>query len=366
MPARPARGHGRGAIATIGFDRGSRAQSGVHDPVIVTAMTDLPVAVRTPDMSVVIVTPEGYGIIRKTVLALGRQTVRGRLELVIAAPSRERLAVAEADLAEFHSWRVVEVGEVRVLTRAKVAAVAQATAPIVAFAEDHCFPDPMWAEALIAMHRQGHSAVGPMMRNANPATSLSWAGLFLHFGCCVRPIRDGGCTSLPWHNTSYKRERLADYGPNLASMLMVEGILLDDLLAKGHTLGFQPAARTDHVNISVLSSWVRHAFWGGRLFGAMRARHNAWPWWKRAAYVAGSPAIPVVRLHRAWKGVGDARDNVPLPLLFAAMVAGLVPHAVGETVGYACGAGNAEERYSHFEMRRFLHVVARERPQLFG
>ena len=118
MPTRQARGRERGGIAATACDGGARADSGDHAHASVSAMTQPSVAVRPPDMSVVIVTPEGYRIIRKTVLALGRQTVRGRLELVIAAPSRARLDVAEADLAAFHSWRVVEVGDVRVLTRA--------------------------------------------------------------------------------------------------------------------------------------------------------------------------------------------------------------------------------------------------------
>jgi len=36
-------------------------------------------------------------------------------------------------------------------------------------------------------------------------------------------------------------------------MLIVEGILLDDLRAKGHTLQLEPSAQTHHVNISILS-----------------------------------------------------------------------------------------------------------------
>ncbi len=128
-----------------------------------------------------------------------------------------------------------------------------------------------WAETLIAAHNKGHAAVGPLMRNANPATSISWAGIFLHYGCCIQPILSGMCTNLPWHNTSYKRALLLEYGSELASMLIVEGILFDDLRSRGHTLHLEPAAQTNHVNISLLSSWVRHAFWGGRLFGAMRA-----------------------------------------------------------------------------------------------
>jgi hypothetical protein len=38
---------------------------------------------------------------------------------------------------------------------------------VVAFAEDHCYPDQHRAEALIAAHRGPWAADGPAMRNAN-------------------------------------------------------------------------------------------------------------------------------------------------------------------------------------------------------
>ena len=319
----------------------------------------------SPEMSVIIATPDSYEIIRKTIGYLGAQTVKDRLEIVIVAPSQDALGLIESDLTGFHSYKVVEAGEIRVLTTARVAGVAGASAPIVAFAEDHCFPEPSWAETLIAAHNKGHAAVGPLMRNANPATSISWAGIFLHYGCCIQPILSGVCTALPWHNTSYKRPLLLEYGSELASMLIVEGILLDDLRSRGHTLHLEPAAQTNHVNISLLSSWVRHAFWGGKLFGATRATKGKWVISKRVAYIIGSPLIPAVRLYRAMKRIREVGKTSFLPRVLPAMMAGLLPHAFGEAAGYAFGLGRASERYSYFEMKRFLHVVPGDRPTLF-
>ncbi len=318
-----------------------------------------------PEMSVVIVTPDDYRVIKRTIRFLRGQTVRDRLELVIGAPSRTKLDLVESDLDGFHSYKIVEVGEVRILTDAKVATVAAASAPIVAFAEDHCYPEPGWAEALIVAHRGEHAAVGPLMKNANPATSLSWAGLFLHYGCCIRPDRSGRCTNLPWHNTSYKRRLLLEYGSELSSMLIVEGILFDDLRAKGHTIHFEPAAQTNHMNISILSSWVRHAFWGGRLFGAMRASKSKWPLWKRLIYIAGSPLIPVMRLYKTVCTAQEIGKGALLPGMIFPVLAGLLPHVVGEVAGYALGAGPAAERYSYFEMKRFLHVVPGDQAIMF-
>lgn len=311
-------------------------------------------------MSVLLVTPD-YQTIRKTIRHLRAQTVRDRLEIVIGAPSREALGLIESDLEPFHSYKLVEVGKIRVLADAKAAAVTETSAPIVAFAEDHCFPEPDWAEALITAHNKGYAAVGPLMRNANPATSLSWAGLFLHFGCCIVPDPSGQCTNLPWHNTSYKRTLLLDYGSDLASVLIVEGLLLDDRRAKGHTLHLEPMAKTDHVNISLLCSWVRHAFWGGRLFGAMRAKKKTWSVWRRLLYIAGSPLIPIVRLCRTAQQVRELGKGAFLPRIALPVLMGLIPHAVGEATGYALGVGEAAERYSYLETKRILHVKPADR-----
>jgi Glycosyl transferase family 2 len=137
---------------------------------------------KLPQMSVLIVTPDDYQSIRKTIRHLNAQTVRDRLEIIIVAPAREGLGLIESELADFQRLRVVEAGEIKFPSQAKALGVLEATAPILAFAEEHCYPDPGWAAALIAAHGQGWAAVGPTIRNANPRTLLSWAGFFLHFG----------------------------------------------------------------------------------------------------------------------------------------------------------------------------------------
>lgn len=311
-----------------------------------------------PAMSVVIVTPDKYEVIRKTIRHLQAQTVSDRLEIIIVAPSRKELGLVQGDVAGFHSYTIIESRDIRVLSAAKAAAIPHTHATIIAFAEDHCFPEPQWAAAIISAHADGYAAVGPIMRNANAATSLSWAGLFLHYGCCLQPLLSGSCTNLPWHNTSYKRDILSAYGTDLVRMLLAEGILLDDLRGKGHAIHLEPAAITHHVNISRWSSWVRHAFWGGRLFAALRADKKRWSAWRRILYVVGAPLIPMLRLYRAVQTIRVAGQGSRLPTVIPAIVAGLLPHAAGELFGYAFGLGNTAERYSYYETKRFLHVTA--------
>ena len=55
----------------------------------------------SPDMSVVIVTPDNYQVIRKTIRHLRAQTIKDRLEIVISAPSEKELDLIESDLEGF-------------------------------------------------------------------------------------------------------------------------------------------------------------------------------------------------------------------------------------------------------------------------
>src|SRR5262249_48971880 len=134
------------------------------------------------------------------------------------------------------------------------------------------------------------------------------------------------------------------------------------LRAKGHQLYFEPEAKTYHLNISLPWSWVSHAFWGGRLFAAVRARKKKWSPWRRLLYVGGAPLIPFIRLRRTMRNIPrPGRQRELMPRILPVLISGLVAHALGELTGYAFDLGNAERHYSYFEMARFRHVTAEDR-----
>lgn len=167
---------------------------------------------------------------------------------------------------------------------------------------------------------------------------------------------------LPWHNTSYKRHLLLEYGDELASMLSVEAMLMDDLRAKGHRFCIEPEAKAYHVNVSLLGSWIKHSFLGGRLFAAARVEKKKWSLLRRLLYILGAPLVPLVRLRRTLQTIqrSDRRREL-LPGIFPALISGLIPHAFGELIGYALGPGRAEYYYGQYEMRRVQHLNAKDR-----
>jgi len=307
----------------------------------------------SPEMSVVVVTPDCYETVRKTVRHLRAQTVRDRLEIVIVAPSAHLLSLDDSELKEFFRYCVVEVGEIKSTGRAIAAGVRQAGAPVVAYAEEHSYPDPGWARALIEAHRGAWAAVGAAIANANPDNLISWASLFSDFGPWVEPARVGEVSFLAWHHTAYKRSVLLDYNSNLDDMLETEGILHRELRARGHRLYLEPAAKAYHVNISLPFSYIGAQFHGGRMFGAARTRHGQWTFFRRLLYIGGLPLIPLVRLSHVLKEIRrSGRQRELLPRVLPVLIIGLVAHAIGEVTGYVVGAGDAAQRRVSFELHR--------------
>ncbi len=315
---------------------------------------------RHPLLSVIVISPDNYETVRKTVRRLRGQNVHDQLEVVLVFPSIASSMVDAQDLSCFHSSRFVEVGDMTSTARARAEGVRHATAPAVAFVEDHSFPAKGWAEALIRAHQEPWAAVGPVIANANPRSLVSWVNLIIEYAEWMEPASAGVAEHLPGHNGSYKRAVLLKYGDRLETMLEAESILQWDLREKGHKLYLEPGARTYHQNFSAPTSWIPLRLDGGRLFASARAR--TWSVWRRLLYAASAPLIPFVRFLRI---VGELRrpGRVPgliprvLPLLFV----GLLVDGAGEMIGYAFGGGQAMKRLSDMEFHRERYLTKQDR-----
>jgi hypothetical protein len=310
-----------------------------------------------PALSVVLVT-DRRDQIRKVVGRLRGQTVADRIELVVVAPERARLALDEGETAGLHSHRILTVPDLTSVAWARAPGVRHARAPIVALAETHSYPERDWAERLLATHEQGWAAVGPAVDNANPDSRVSWANVLLDYGRWLWPTPGGEIDDLPGHNSSYKRALLVDYGPKLETMLEAETFLHEDLRRRGHRLCQEAAARISHLNVTKPSSWFVERFESGRLFAASRSR--GWSPLRRAAYAAGSPLIPLVRLPRILGHARRAGVHRTLGVLgYAVLSASLVVSATGELVGYVSGAGKSMLRLLDIELDRERHQRVR-------
>jgi hypothetical protein len=311
-------------------------------------------------MSVVIITPDSYDTVETVVRHVHAQSVREQLEVVIVAPATDTIPLDTPKLQGFHNVRVVPFADIRSSTAAaRVAGVRAARAPVIAFVEDHSFPQPGWAEALIAAHREPWAAVGPAVGNANPGSAISRANLLIEYAPWLAAAVPAAVEPLPGHNSSYKRALLLEYGDGLAAMLEAESVLHWDLRARGFQLRLEPAARILHLNYSTLRASMRLRFHAGRVFAAARAR--GWPITRRFAYGAAAPLIPAVRLQRILGQVrGHRRAALPANT-FPALVMLLACDAAGEMAGYLMGADSEGERAGKFEFHADRQPTAAKR-----
>jgi hypothetical protein len=306
---------------------------------------------QSPAMSVVVITPDCYATIRKTIRHLRAQKACGSLEILIVAPSIAGLGLDASEMRGFLRHKVIEIGPVISTARARARGVLEASAPVVAFAEDHAYPAPGWAESLIERHREEWAAVGPVMSNANPLSLTSWANLLIEYAPWLEPTRGGEREHLPGHNGTYKRELLLKYGERLEAMLDAESVLHWDLRASGHKLYLEAKARTFHQNFTAKTPSLMLRFNGGRLFASARARH--WPGWRRALFALASPLIPIVRCARITRELfRPGRPTHLLPRVFPALFVGLVFDGAGEMAGYIFGPGDAMAILSGMEFHR--------------
>ena len=166
---------------------------------------------------------------------------------------------------------------------------------------------------------------------------------------------------LPWHNSSYRRDLLVPYGSELPVMLDIEGILHADLRRKGYALYLEPKARTHHLNISLVSSFIKEQFYGGRLFAASQVKHYRWSAGQRFARIAGAPLVPWLRLRRTIRDMVRSGRGRMFPQIAPLLFLGLVVHASGELFGYALGTGDALQQRLVLEFHRERHVVLGEK-----
>ena len=317
---------------------------------------------NAPELSVILAAPDGYTAVRRTVAHLRAQTALDRLELVLVLPP-DCDPPDPDDVAPFRWLNRIEAPRGSI-GRANAAGVRRAAAPLVVLAEDHCFPEPGWARALLDAHREDWAAVGPGVRNANPATTVSWADFFIGYAPWMLPADRAEADFLPGHNSSYKKAELLAYGERLDDLLEAETLLHWDLRQRGRRLLLEPAAVVRHANFSLWRSWLPIQYFAGRMFGGSRA--PAMPGWKRAVYVAGSPLIPLVRLARI---AGQARRADALGRFvrtLPTLTVGLALDGLGQFVGYLSGVGGARERVARYEYRRVDHVTAYDREHVFG
>lgn len=310
-------------------------------------------------MSVVIIAHEGAENLRPLLAALRAQTVASELEVVLVGPEPDQL-FQDSELADFAAFQRLQGTVIPSSSQARTRGVKAARAPVVAFVEDHCFPLPGWAEALIERHQEEWSGVGPAVLNGNPRTATSWGNYLIEYGDWAYPIGGGASSHIPGHNSSYKREALLSLEPHLADLLEAESTMQWKMAEFGHRFFLEPEAKARHFNFSKLSASLGLRFYGGWLFGANRFPSSDS---RRLVYLLASPLIPFVRFKKVLKacrrlGKSASWCIARLPLILAL----LLIDGLGEALGYATNRSARAMAYcSNSEVHRARYLTPKDR-----
>lgn len=254
--------------------------------------------------------------------------------------------------SEHPSVRLIRLAPDAVFSKLRAEGVRLARAPIVAFAEEHCRVRPGWAEAIIRAHAAPVAAVGAEIHNGNSDSRLSRIIAVMNYNEWLPPAPRGEFNMLPGHNSSFKREVLLSYGAELETLLRAEVALYLRLHRDGHRLLLEPDAKFEHINETRLRSIASGYFLWHRSYGPIRARVFNWSLARRWFYIVATPAIPLyyvvrlagVLLRKRPELLKEAFLGLP-QIVFAQSAS-----ALGQAVGLLFGEGDAERRFTDYEL----------------
>lgn len=318
----------------------------------------------TPALGVVLTAQNGLAQLERTLTAIAAQTIAERLEVVVVAPDEDALAGAERLTAAFVTARALAVGPIDNVDRAVAHGLLASRAPFVATIEDHAYPDPDWAEHLLAAWETAEAdcvSIGPAVTNANPRSRLSWANILLAYGQWAETVPEGEMAGVPLHNGSFRRAALDPFAADLPDLCNREGDIMTRLKAAGGRFRFAPRARVRHLNPSNLPSTARLRIDAGRLYAANRVRDEGWGWPKRLVFAAASPLVPLLRYRRLRAELFGPSRSLREARHAPDLVIGLIFDAIGQAAGVLVGMGGARDRLAVFEMDRLEHLDAADR-----
>jgi len=301
-----------------------------------------------PKMSVIVVAGERRERVERNLACLAAQTALDLLEILVVdiAPSGGILKGTEHPAV-----RHLQRPDLDGMWAAMAEGARQARGEIVAFLEDHCFPSPEWAAAVIEAFRPPVAVVNYAFTDVQPQTYMSRAFLMAEYGRWMVPAKCGPITIAACNNIAYDRRILLRHGSPLNHWLSVEYLLHRKIRQHGGMIWLEPRAVVAH------EDWYRF-FDGTRANGALKRVHSAtlvalhqWSTPRRLLYAAAMVIAPGLHL---WRLARSLWNRPSLWLRFAAALPVSISvycySSLEEALGYLLGAGSSRRTFEHVEL----------------
>lgn len=300
-------------------------------------------------LSAVVIVGSSRANAQRVVRFLCAQTIREKMEIIIVDVATSTFPRLDLD---GHAHIYLEHPGLCSWSQAKLIGARAATTGIVAFIEDHCRPNPDWAEHVLRAFDGPWTAVGYAFLNGSPDNYLSRASLMADYGLWAHPVVGGESKLLPGNNVAYRKSFLDSLGSDADKMLGVDYNLHEIITSRGEKMCVEPKAIASHQCYAELSMLLAANFCYARVLGATRARNRNWSFPMRcfAAVVAPLlvPPLRFLRLLRSLQGRGSL-----IPQLLESIPVVLLTYVVcswGEATGYFLGMGDAQEQFVQYEL----------------
>jgi hypothetical protein len=283
---------------------------------------------------------------------LRAQTFAEPMELIVVGLGT-RLALPEPDtdsLAIIPLW----LGSEYDMLSAQLAAINQARGTVIAFLEDHCIPQPDWAQQVHDACTRRWDAVAYAMINGSPDTWTFRSVFLAEYGVFAHPAHAVEITVCPDGNGAYHRETLLPVlnalkpdptGPPAPAFTW-------HLATAGLRTAVEPQAVAAHKSFARLSDLFRVHVQLSRLYARHRVCTHQWRWYHRLLYALAVPLLlPWLQVYRLVTTLGWRHPHLKhvvsgLPLIFALHLA----NGIGEGMGYLSRRGPSLESLRQLEL----------------
>lgn len=283
-----------------------------------------------PRLTVLLPAMLGFETVAAAIDAWKAQTMLGQLEVLILLPGQAGEDLTSSAVLEA-PFTPLWVGAAS-LHEARAIGVAQARGAYVFFAEDHCLPDPDWAEVMMRPMDEGWDLINPVFRPGSRGSYWGLGSFLLAYGEWMMPVLRGPLQIVCGANQCIRTELLRALGDDLPDDLQFGAFLGRKLVRQQRRCYLEEQARMRHFDNVIASRSLREVLCVGMAFGAFRTERWAWP--VRAVYPLAWPLLAWLHGRRAWVQYLRAGKAQGIPAaVFLAVACQAIVWGLGESMG---------------------------------